>query len=526
MEKRGLIGKEFLTALVLISLAVSTGCLPEKGVTYKSIKLDAPFDMPVIREPVFSERNFDIRDYGAKSSADYESNGRAITAAIEACNKNGGGKVIVPAGKWQCGPIRLKSNVNLHLAEGAEIHFTDRFEAYLPVVLTRIEGIELYNYSPLVYAYKQENIAVTGKGKLFGHGQRWWPWKKTQEPDILLSREMGYKGTPVKERIFGREKGLRPSLLQPFDCKNVLIEDVTVHNSPMWCVHPVYCENMVVRGVRVFSEEDSPNTDGIDIDSCRNVLIEDCEFSNGDDCITLKSGRNQDGWRVAKPCENIYVRNCLIKRGHGGLVIGSEMSGDVRNVYLHDCVFNGTDRGIRIKSLKGRGGVVENIWVKNVDMGKIRKDAIILNMFYSSRVSPFSEELPTFRNMYFDNITCQDADEAVSLLGLEERAVSNIHISNIKMQAEEGVKISNAENIFIKNAVIIPEENPVYEIINSRDITLLGCDLMTIEKPIVKIRGAENSGINLQNCNFSGAPDEVFQFRDGADLSSVIVSND
>lgn len=525
MERRVVFTKQFITALVLVSLAASTGCLPEKGVAYKSIRLDAPFDMPVIREPVFSDRRFCIREYGADTSADYASNGRAIAAAIDACSKSGGGVVVVPSGKWQCGPIHLKSNVNLHLVEDAEIHFTDRFEAYLPVVLTRIEGIELYNYSPLVYAYKQNNIAVTGKGQLFGHGRRWWPWKKTQQPDIMLSREMGYKGTPVKERVFGREKGLRPSLIQPFDCKNVLIEDVTVHNSPMWCVHPVYCENMVVRGIKVFSEEDSPNTDGIDLDSCRNVLIENCEFSNGDDCITLKSGRNQDGWRVAKPCENIYVRNCLVRRGHGGLVIGSEMSGDVRNVYLHDCVFNGTDRGIRVKSLKGRGGVVENIWVKNVKMGKIRKDAIILNMFYSSRVSPFSDELPTFRNMYFENITCDYADDAISLLGLEERAISNIRVTNVNINCEQGVKISNADDVVMKNAVITPDEQLMLEIINSKDVALLGCDLTTIENPIVKIRGTENSNINLQNCSLSGSPDNVFQFRDGADWSSVTVRN-
>lgn len=358
---------------------------------------------------------FDIGDYAY-------ANNDAIQAAVDDCAGNGGGTVIVPEGEWRSGPIHLKSNVELHLEDGAVIVFSDKYEDYLPVVFTRWEGMECYNYSPLIYANGCENISVTGNGTLIGNGQAWWHWKKLQQAaaDELCYAESN--GIPVEKRIYGTEKAaLRPSFIQPINCKNVLIEGVTVKDGPQWTIHPVYCENVTVRNVTVSTH--GPNTDGLNPDSCRNVLIEGCSFDTGDDCIAVNSGMNEDGWRVGRPCEDIEIRNCVMTGGHGAVVIGSAMSGGVKNVHAHDCKISGTMQGIRLKSMRGRGGYIDGAVFENIEISGVSDQAVQINMFYEfSTVVPKSTVPSECRNIVIKNVHGSGAKTGIMINGLPEKS--------------------------------------------------------------------------------------------------------
>ena len=391
-----------------------------------NIETSAPFEMPELEPPSFPDRTVNIRDYGAVGDGK-TMNTRAFASAIAACAKAGGGRVLVPAGVWLTGPIHLKSNINLHLAKETEVRFSTRFEDYLPKVFTRWEGTEMENYSPLIYANNCTNIAITGDGVFNGQGKPWW------------DKEM-------------RKKIHRPSFIQPINCRNVLLEGFSIGSGPMWTIHPVYCENVIIRKVKV--ETSGPNNDGINPDSCKNVLIEDCYISTGDDCISIKSGRDEDGWRVGRSCENIVIRHCRMKNGHGAVVIGSEMSGDVRNVFVRDCLFDGTERGIRIKSRRGRGGVVENIWFQDIKMGRIKNEAIRLNMLYGCGKAPASKKPPIFRNIHIRNVTCQQADTAVEIIGLPEKPIENITLENISISAEKGLSCTDIKGLKLINVAI------------------------------------------------------------------------
>lgn len=370
---------KFLLSLVLALTSVAWADASGTETTDPIAPIRAPFAMPQLERPAFPARVVDVRAHGAVAGGAVK-NTQAFAAAIAACAAAGGGRVLVPAGQWLTGPVHLRSNIELHLAEGAEIVFSDRFEDYLPVVLVRAGGIELYNYSPFIYARDCTNVAITGPGRLNGNARAWWAWKSRERRDL---HQLAPRGVPVEQRVFGTPAdGIRPNFVVLMNCRNVLLEGFTIGSGANWTLHPVYCENVIVRRVHVLT--DGPNNDGIDPDSCRNVLIEHCEFDTGDDCVVLKSGYNEDGWRVGRPMENLVMRWCTARRGHGGLAIGSEMSGGVRNVYVHDCDFAGTDRALRIKSRRGRGGVVENIWAENLRVQDLKHEVVVMNMNYSS----------------------------------------------------------------------------------------------------------------------------------------------
>ena len=293
-------------------------------------RIQAPFKMPKLKRPVFKNQTFNISDYGAKPDGTTKNTG-AFKKAIDACSAAAGGKVLVPKGKWFTGPIHLKSNVNLHFEEGAELHFSDDPDDYLPVVFTRWAGFELMNYSPLIYARDCENIAITGPGKLYGHGKAWWGWKgRDDKVARIIYETQVLKNVPPEKRIHGTpESALRPQFFNPVNCKNVLFEGFTVAApGPFWTFDILYCENVIVRGLRLHTVG-GPNTDGININSTRNALVEYCHINAGDDCVALKSGINEDGWRVGRPTENVVIRHIKGLRSHGGIVIGSDMSGDV-----------------------------------------------------------------------------------------------------------------------------------------------------------------------------------------------------
>ncbi len=454
--------------------------------------------------PTFPDRVFDIRTYGATNDGVADCT-KAFASAIDACHRAGGGRVLVPAGKFRTGAIHLKSNVELHLSEGVEIVFSDRFEDYLPCVLVRVGGIELYNYSPLIYARDCTNIAITGPGRLNGNAKAWWDWKSRETREGF---EMGARGVPVDQRVFGTpEAAIRPSFVSFVSCTNILLEDFTIGSGPNWTIHPIYCLNTTIRRVTVAT--DGPNNDGIDPDSCRDVLIEDCVFDTGDDCVVLKSGYNEDGWRVGRPTENVIMRRCVSKRGHGGLVIGSEMSGDVRNVFMEDCEFEGTDRAIRIKSRRGRGGVVENVFARNLRVKDMRYEVVILNMDYSAdRKQAANEKPPVYRNMHFENITGDGAPTAILITGLEDSPIENIRFENMTIRSTRGVVCSNVKGLRFDNVQVTPAKGPVFTLTNAADVVIRGSTAPKTDV-FLKLEGTASGNVLLENCDLSLADSAV-----------------
>ncbi len=394
---KGRAARGLLLLLLLAAQAGGQADTRSQEVGWNSV----PGILEEIAIPIFPDRDFLLEDYGDKDGGDTDEDdwGPAINKAIEACHQAGGGRVVVPPGRWSIvGPIRLKSNVDLHLQEGSRLLFSTAAKDYLPVVFTRFEGTELMNYSPPVYAIDEENVAITGKGTLDGQARddRWWDWKGSGNPDIHKLCSLADEGVPPTERIFGDPYHLRPNFVQFYRCQRVLIEGITLTNSPMWNLHPVLCENVTVRGVTVTSH--GPNNDGCNPESCRNVLIEDCRFDTGDDCIAIKSGRNADGRRLAAPSENIVVRKCFMKDGHGGVVLGSEMSGGIRNIFVEDCQMDSPhlERAIRLKSNSRRGGFLENLFVRNIEVGEVSHAVLTINLEYAKERG---QDFPTVRNV-------------------------------------------------------------------------------------------------------------------------------
>ena len=480
--------------------------------------LNAPFAMADLKRPVFPDCVIDIRDYGAIGDGEMKNTG-SFAEAITACVRAGGGRVLVPKGKWFTGPIHLKSNIELHLAEGAEIIFSDRFEDYLPVVLGRVGGIDLYNYSPLIYARDCQNVAVTGPGKLNGNAEAWWPWAKRETREFF---EMGAAGVPVDQRVFGTpEAAIRPSFLCLVNCRNVLLEGFTIGSGPNWTIHPIYCENVIIRRVDVVT--DGPNNDGIDPDSCKNVLIEHCRFDTGDDCVVLKSGYNEDGWRVGRPTENVVMRYCSSKRGHGGLVIGSEMSGDVRNVYMHDCTFEGTDRAVRIKSRRGRGGVVENIWARDLKVKDMQYEAVIMNLVYGSdKKEAKTEKAPIFRNITIRNLDCDGAPTAILLRALEDAPIENVRFENITISSKKGIVCDNIKEVVFENVQVTPQQGPVYGITNGQDITIRGSLLPEGVEVFLEAAGPASSNIRIVDCPVAKADGRIV-IQEGVPQDAVLL---
>ncbi|AHM58504.1 endopolygalacturonase [Flammeovirgaceae bacterium 311] len=423
-----------------------------------------------IQAPTFPDRDFMITDYGAVADGTTV-NTASFRAAIEACNAAGGGRVVVPAGNYFSGPIYLKSNVNLHLQKGARILFSTNPDDYLPLVFTRWEGVELMNYSPLIYAFEEENIALTGEGVLDGQADEtnWWPWKgqarygwkqgmphQNEEANRASLFEMAEKGVAVEERKFGTGHYLRPQFVQPYRCNNVLIEGVTIVNSPMWILNPVLCNNVTIQGVTV--ESQGPNSDGCDPESCKNVLIKECFFNTGDDCIAIKSGRNADGRRINVPSENIIIQNCSMANGHGGVVIGSEISGGARNIWAENCKMNSPelDRALRIKTSSMRGGVVENVYLRNIEVGQVAEQVIRVNMFYEDS----GAYIPTVRNIEVLNMTVENGGKVGVLLeGYEQSPVTGVRLENVTIKnVTVPYKFSNVKNIDFEEVTINGEQ--------------------------------------------------------------------
>jgi polygalacturonase len=417
-----------------------------------------------IKPPTFPNREFDIRKFGAVGDHSTD-NTDAFRSAIAACSQAGGGRVMVTAGEFVTGAIELKSNVNLHLIEGATIRFTHDTKKY-PLVFTRWEGTECMNYSPFIYAWEQENIAITGKGTIDGNAdsEHWWPWKSTRPPgsnteiksqpsDRELLAEMAARGVPPRERIFGNGHYLRPQFIQPYRSKNILIEGVRLLNSPMWQVTPCLCTNVTVRNLYINSS--GPNTDGCDPESCSDVLIENCFFNTGDDCIAIKSGRNDDGRRVNVPAENIVIQGCHMKNGHGGVTVGSEISGGVRNVFAQDCEMDSPNlnMAVRIKNNAARGGLIESIHARNITVGQVSQAAISIDFFYEEGEK--GGHKPVVRNVSVEKMTTQQSKYAVFLRGFKDDPIENLSLSSCWFdRVTDGSVVENVAGIALQDVRI------------------------------------------------------------------------
>jgi len=462
-----------------------------------------------ILQSLHAQQFYNVLSYGAKNDSSKTAT-KAIAAAINAASKKGGGTVYFPAGKYLTGPIHLKSNITIFIDAGAELHFSDNFDDYLPMVQSRYEGVDVKSFSPLFYAYKAENISIIGRGLINGHGKKWWDYvlsfkegptrNKYQKIFDSLNRDILLPDDPSQMK-----KGfLRPPFIQPMYCRNVLIEGITIINSPFWTITPEFCENVTVDGVTINNPK-SPNTDGINPSSCRYVHISNCHISVGDDCITIKSGKDIPGRTKATPAENYTITNCTMLSGHGGVVIGSEMSGDVRKITISNCIFDGTDRGIRIKTTRGRGGIVEEIRVDNIIMKNIQRQAIVLDMAYTrTQPEPVSERTPQFRNIHLSNITAQ-TNEAIYINGLAEMPVDDITFSDIQFDAQTGATIKEASNIAFHNVRITTKDGSSVMAENVKGLVLdnMGTLNPIASKPTIDLKNVQdvfiyNSNINKQ----------------------------
>jgi polygalacturonase len=524
--------------------------------------------LPVILQPIFKKDTFSIVKFGAIADG-ITLNTKSINAAIEACSKKGGGVVVVPAGLWMTGPVVLQSNVNLHLKRNATLQFTDDKSQY-PLVKGNWEGLaQMRNQSP-ISATNATNIAITGYGIIDGNGQAWRQVKKDKLTDsqwktlvasggVLSSdgkswypSEQFMKASSMKnpgeikpdrdEAYYNTIKDfLRPNLLVLANCKKILLEGITFQNSPAWCLHPLMSEHITVRNVNVKNPWFAQNGDGIDLESCKYALIENSVFDVGDDALCMKSGRDAAGRERGMPVENVIIRNCIVYHAHGGFVIGSEMSGGARNIWVNDCTFIGTDIGLRFKTTRGRGGIVEKIYIKNISMKDIPGEAILFDMYYMARdpvalagekreapkveFLPVSEATPQFRDMHISNVVCSGAEKAIFIRGLPEMHVKNIVLENMVLQAKRGIDCQEASGITFNNIKVISKEtNPVVEIFNSDNLVFDKLVYKEGSNLLFRVGGDRSGKISIKNTDVSKAQQKV-QYEFGASEKSVTLKD-
>ncbi|MFD1604547.1 glycoside hydrolase family 28 protein [Flavobacterium artemisiae] len=458
-----------------------------------------------------------------------------IQKIIEKASKNGGGTIYFPAGEYLTGALTLRSNITIHLDSGALLKFSENFDDFLPYVEMRYEGIVMKSFQPLFYAKDVENITITGRGVIDGQGKAWWnevyriesakePLPPTKYQTMWEEQNKGLYTEPYYKRTVDK-KFFRPSFFQAYNCKNILIEGVTFKNSPFWTINPEFCDNVTVTGISIFNPH-SPNTDGINPSSCTNVHISNCHISVGDDCITIKSGRDGDGRKYGKATENVTITNCTMLSGHGGVVIGSEMSGGIKKITISNCVFDGTDRGIRIKSARGRGGVVEDIRVDNIVMKNIKEEAIVLSLFYDkgTTVEPVTEKTPIFRNIHMSNITASNVNKAGQILGITEMPIQNITFSNISMDGKEGFTVSTATDVEFHDVKVNATVGSSFKISDSKNVILDNVGSSTAIKgvPVIKLDNVSNA---LINNNFPFNPTDIFIEANGKDTRNIFLKN-
>ena len=525
--------------LITIVMSNSSPIIAQNSKSYDTYK-NVEFKMPKVKEPVIPKNSVNLKDFGAVNGG-YVLNTQAFAAAIDAVSKKGGGKVIIPPGIWLTGPIILKSNLELHAETGALIKFSTDKSLY-PIIETSFEGLNTWRCISPIYGKNLENIAFTGKGVWDGSGEAWRQvkkskltndqWKKfvasggvlNEKKDSWFPSEQYLKGAngadqnirldlKTKEDFEAIHDFLRPVMVSIQNSKKVLFDGPVFQNSPAWNIHPLMVEDLIVRNITVRNPWFSQNGDGLDVESCKNVIIENSSFDVGDDAICIKSGKDKDGRDRGVPCENIIVKNNIVYHGHGGVTVGSEMSGGVKNLHVSNCTFMGTDVGLRFKSTRGRGGVVENIFISDIFMTDIPSQAISFDLYYggksiaetlaeggnkiSTKIVPVNEETPQFKNISIKNITIKGAYQAVFLQGLPEMNLENIEISNLTANAENGFSIIDANGIKINNVKLEISKPTVFEIYNSKNMVFSNIDINSDSPKAISINGEACTNIEF-----------------------------
>ncbi len=520
--------------LVLAPLLINIGAEAKlRNITLTGL----PFTMPAIELPTIPNREISIEKFGAKGDG-ITDNTSAINAAISHCASLGGGVVNIPFGTWVTGPIQLKSNIELHLDNQAIVVFSSNINLY-PLIRVSYEGRDVIRCMSPIYGVELENVAITGGGVFDGSGDKWRPVKKNKTPPdiwdevissggvygkdekIWFPSESSKKGYYMKENgIFDYQKVaeeikqfLRPVMFYLSYSNRVLIDGPTFRNSPAWCLHPLAVNNLVVRNVTVKNPVWALNGDAIDIESCRYVLIEDSQFDAGDDAICIKSGRDEYGRKLGLASEKIVIRNCTVLNGHGGVVIGSEMSGGVRDIFVDHCSFSGADSGIRFKSTRGRGGIVENIKISNINMSDIKREAILIDFYYQNqspdeakhKTNEFSkmkllavnEGTPIFRNIIIQDVTCHNAGQAISVVGLPEMRLQNVTMNNINIQAKSGAIFKQIEGLTIDNFNISTTDSTALRFMDCKDVKIKRLTVPEKVKLIMEVAGGRSDNITI-----------------------------
>jgi polygalacturonase len=470
---------------------------------------------------------YDVRSYGAVGDG-VTLTTTAIQKAVDACSADGGGKVVVPAGRYLTGPIFLKSQVQVELESGAVLAGSTNFNDYPPID-GRWEGIERKIYASLFTGRGLYNVSITGRGVMEGQGAVWWGANRRT---MDLRKKLRLKGREPENPPEAPLRWPRPRMINLYNCTNVLIRDITILNSPSWNVHPVYCENVTLDNVTILApDHGAPNTDAVDPDSCRNVRISNCHFDVGDDCIVIKSGYNEDGRRVGIPCENILVSNCTFGHGHGGVAVGSEMSGSVRNVTVVNCVFDGTQRGLRVKTALGRGGVVENFRASNLVMRNISDAAFSITADYGDSQSGgkavgAAEAIPVMRHFSWENVSVVNAKKVADLSGLAVSPLEDFRLSNVQATgAKAGIRCENAKDVVLENISLQPRSGPAVEV---RNVKSLEVYRLAVEKPndgvpVVALNGVTQALVH--GCKVAAGPGVFVRFSGDTNQDIAIEGN-
>ena len=478
-----------------------------------------PFEMEKVHRPDIPSREVDIRDFGGVGDG-VVLNSDAFAQAIESLSAKGGGRVIVPTGVWLTGPITLKDNIELHIKPDAVLLFSTDRDLY-PIVETVFEGLDTKRCISPINAVGAKNIAITGGGTIDGNGDSWRQVKKSkiapsqwkallksggftnEKGDLWYPDSSSFRGAVVSD-AFNVPQGLtteeewnsvktylRPVMISFKDCENVLMEDCLFQNSPCWNIHPLMCKNVIINNVTIRNPWYSQNGDGLDVDSCENVLVINSSFDVGDDAICIKSGKDEDGRRRARPCRNLIVDNCIVFHGHGGFVVGSEMSGGVQNIKVTNCRFLGTDVGLRFKSCRGRGGVVENIFIEDIVMMNIPTEPLLFDLHYGGKsaveaaaegASPFDVEYvpadvttPQFKDIYIKDIVCSGAARAMYFNGIPEKNIENILVENCDIVSDKGADLRYSTGVLLKNVRIAQSDGAGYSVANCNNVVIDGC---------------------------------------------------
>lgn len=498
------------------------------------------YELPNVAAPFFKKDTFNITDYGAVTGIG-QLNTTAIQTTIDMASKKGGGVVLVPAGLWLTGPIELKDYINLHVSEGALLQFSDDKNIY-PIVTTTWEGQEAYRCQAPISANNRTNIALTGKGVIDGAGHVWKAVRRAKLTDAQwmelvksggvndekiwypsAAAKLGAESEWAKKRTEGKTLAdyetvrdfLRPNFVSFISCNAVLIEDLTFNNSPAWTLHPLMCRHTTVRNVRVINPWFGQNNDAIDLESCQFGILENCFFDTGDDAITLKSGRDAEGRKRGIPTSNWIIRDMTVLHGHGGFVVGSEMSGGVHHIFVDNCTFAGTDIGLRFKTTRGRGGTVSDIYISNVQMSKIVGESILFSMYYAAKdpiiltddktpvveylEEPVTEATPVFRDVFMEKIYCKGAEVAFKIDGLPESNVQNIYLTDASLEARQSVSITEGSDIFFKNVEIKHREGALLTLVNGKNVAFENVSALNTDARQSKISGSKTKNISFKN---------------------------